>query len=56
MKPVGTAWATVLYEVLWNLVDKYGITADRRPTLGANDAPTDGRFLTMKLVIDGMAL
>jgi extracellular elastinolytic metalloproteinase len=53
---IGTAWATVLYEVLWNLVDKYGITADRRPTFGSNGAPTDGRFLTMKLVIDGMAL
>lgn len=53
---IGTAWATILYEVMWNLVDKYGITADRRPTFGADGAPTDGRFLTMKLVIDGMAL
>ncbi|TVY80283.1 Extracellular metalloproteinase mep [Lachnellula suecica] len=53
---IGTAWATVLYEVMWNLIEKYGITAARRPTFSANGAPTDGRFLTMKLVIDAMAL
>ncbi|TVY53916.1 Extracellular metalloproteinase mep [Lachnellula cervina] len=53
---IGTAWATIIYEILWNLVDKHGITSDRRPTFDDNGVPTDGRFLTMKLVIDGMAL
>jgi extracellular elastinolytic metalloproteinase len=52
---IGTLWATVLYEVLWNLVDKYGITSARKPKFSGK-VPTDGRFLTMKLVIDAMAL
>ncbi|KAH8595777.1 putative extracellular metallo proteinase mep [Bisporella sp. PMI_857] len=51
----GTIWATILYEVLWNLVEKYGITSTRFPVF-SNGVPTDGRFLAMKLVIDGMAL
>ncbi|KAL2068533.1 hypothetical protein VTL71DRAFT_14870 [Oculimacula yallundae] len=52
---IGTIWATILYEVFWNLVDKYGITAARKPTFSGL-VPTDGRFLAMKLVIDGMKL
>lgn len=51
----GTVWATMLYEVLWNLVETYGINEQRFPTFD-NGVPTDGRFLTMQLVIDGMAL
>jgi extracellular elastinolytic metalloproteinase len=53
---IGTTWATILYEVLWNLIDKHGSTTARRPTFDANGVPTDGRFLAMKLVLDGMAL
>jgi extracellular elastinolytic metalloproteinase len=53
---IGTVWATMLYEVLWNLIDVYGVTSDTRPTFGANHAPTDGRYLAMQLVINGMAL
>lgn len=53
---IGTIWATILYEVLWNLIDTYGITTDPKPTFDANGVPTDGRYLTMKLVVDGMAL
>ncbi|KAI9046463.1 hypothetical protein LZ554_009212 [Drepanopeziza brunnea f. sp. 'monogermtubi'] len=53
---IGTTWATILYEVLWNLIDEHGITASRTPTLDADGAPTDGRYLAMKLVMDGMAL
>lgn len=52
---IGTLWATVLYEVVWNLIDKYGITATKFPVF-SNGIPTDGRFLAMKLVVDGMAL
>ena len=52
---IGTLWATVLYEVMWNLVDKYGITATRRPTFSGK-VPTEGRYLAMKLVTDAMAL
>ncbi|KFY36533.1 hypothetical protein V494_05022 [Pseudogymnoascus sp. VKM F-4513 (FW-928)] len=52
---IGTVWATVLYEVLWNLIDKHGNTDARQPTFEGK-VPTDGRFLAMKLVIDGMAL
>lgn len=52
---IGTLWATVLYEVLWNLIDKYGVTSARTPTFSGK-VPTDGRFLAMKLVVDAMAL
>jgi len=52
---IGTTWATILYEVLWNLIDKHGINGNRKPTF-TNGVPTDGRFLAMKIVIDGMAL
>lgn len=52
---IGTVWATILYEVIWNLIDKYGITDAREPTFKGK-VPTDGRFLGMKLVIDAMAL
>lgn len=53
---IGTIWTTILYEVLWNLIDKYGKTTDPKPTFDSAGVPTDGRFLAMKLVIDGMAL
>ncbi|KAJ9144171.1 Extracellular metalloproteinase [Pleurostoma richardsiae] len=53
---IGTVWATMLYEVLWNLIDKYGKTTSDRPVLDVNGVPADGRYLTMKLVMDGMAL
>ncbi|KAH7085763.1 extracellular metallo proteinase 1 [Paraphoma chrysanthemicola] len=52
---IGTVWATMLYEVMWNLIDKYGKNNGAKPTLN-NGVPTDGKYLTMKLVIDGMAL
>ncbi|CZS99711.1 hypothetical protein WAI453_002365 [Rhynchosporium graminicola] len=52
---IGTVWATMLYEVFWNLVEKYGITTARKPTFSGL-VPTDGRFLAMKLVLDGMKL
>ncbi|KAF2803574.1 extracellular elastinolytic metallo proteinase [Mytilinidion resinicola] len=53
---IGETWATMLYEVLWNLIDKHGNTADARPTFGEGGVPVDGRFLAMKLVVDAMAL
>ena len=52
---IGTIWATMLYEIMWNLIDAHGNTDAIRPTL-EDGIPTDGRFLTMKLVLDGMAL
>ncbi|KAH7401020.1 extracellular metallo proteinase 1 [Phaeosphaeria sp. MPI-PUGE-AT-0046c] len=53
--PIGTVWATMLYEVMWNLIDKHGKNDSAKPTL-TNGVPTDGKYLAMKLVIDGMAL
>lgn len=53
---IGTYWATALYEVLWNLIDKYGKNDGDEPTFNSSGVPTDGKYLTMKLVIDGMAL
>ncbi|KAJ4199328.1 hypothetical protein NW759_016115 [Fusarium solani] len=53
---VGTYWATALYEVLWNLIDKHGKNDADIPTFDSNGVPTDGKYLTMKLVVDGLAL
>lgn len=54
---IGTIWASMLYELLWNLIDKHGKgnVTKVRPVL-KNGVPTDGRHLAMKLVLDGMAL
>ncbi|KMP09548.1 extracellular elastinolytic metalloproteinase [Coccidioides immitis RMSCC 2394] len=52
---IGTVWASMLYEVLWNLIDKHGKNDGPKPEL-RDGVPTDGKYLAMKLVIDGMAL
>jgi extracellular elastinolytic metalloproteinase len=54
--PIGTVWATMLYEVLWNLIEKHGKNDAAKPSFDANGVPTDGKYLAMKLVLDGMAL
>ena len=53
---IGEMWANVLYELLWNLIDKYGKNTANRPTFDSAGVPTDGKFLAMKLVVDAMAL
>ncbi|GAW13838.1 hypothetical protein ANO14919_032280 [Xylariales sp. No.14919] len=53
---IGEIWATMLYEVMWNLIDKHGLSTAQKPTFDSDGVPTDGKFLTMKLVSDGMAL
>jgi extracellular elastinolytic metalloproteinase len=53
---MGEIWANTLYEVFWNLADKYGLTADKYPTLDSKGVPSDGRFLAMKIVMGGMAI
>lgn len=53
---VGTIWANILYEVIWNLIEKHGITDKDFPEFDSNGVPKDGRFLAMKLVVSGMAL
>ncbi|KAI5864481.1 extracellular metallo proteinase 1 [Durotheca rogersii] len=52
---VGTVWASLLYEVLWNLIDKHGKNDAERPEM-VDGVPTDGKFLAMKIVLDAMAL
>ncbi|SMR60810.1 unnamed protein product [Zymoseptoria tritici ST99CH_1E4] len=52
----GTVWCSTLYEVLWNLIDSRGNTPKQTPTLTGRGIPTDGKYLAMKLVQDGMAL
>lgn len=53
---VGTVWATMLWEVLWDLIDLYGKNDGDIPKFDANGVPTDGKYLTLKLVTDGMAM
>ncbi|KAI1644584.1 Fungalysin metallopeptidase-domain-containing protein [Daldinia loculata] len=53
---IGEVWATILYEVLWNLIDKHGKNDGPKPEFDQNGVPTDGKYLTLKLVVDAMAL
>lgn len=53
---IGTIWANMLYEVMWALIAKYGKSTAVFPTFDSKGVPTDGKFLAMKLVVDGMAL
>ncbi|KAI9148420.1 Extracellular metalloproteinase mep [Paramyrothecium foliicola] len=54
---VGTVWATMLYEVMWNLIDDHGLNAwTQVPQRDEEGVPTDGKFLAMQLVMDGLAL
>ncbi|KAH8716734.1 extracellular metallo proteinase 2 [Phaeosphaeriaceae sp. PMI808] len=53
---IGTIWANMLYEVLWNLIDKHGKNDAGTPTFDSKGVPTDGKYLAMKLVLDGMTL
>lgn len=53
---IGTIWASALYEMLWNLIDKHGNTDAQLPKYDAKGVPTDGKYLAMKLVIDSFAL
>lgn len=51
----GTVWATMLYELYWNLIDVHGNTNDQTPSLDRNGVPRDGKYLAMKLVLDALA-
>lgn len=48
---VGEIWATIMHEVMWNLIDKYGLSVATFPGLDDKGYPTDGRFLVMRLII-----
>lgn len=52
---IGSVWATMLYEVLWNLIDKHGKNDSERPEM-VDGVPTDGKYLAMKVVLDAMEL
>jgi extracellular elastinolytic metalloproteinase len=52
---VGTVWATMLYDLMWNLIDRHGKNDAPRPTI-VNGVPTDGKYMTMKILMDAMAL
>jgi len=45
----------LLLLVMWNLIDKLGKNNGIKPTL-RNGVATDGKFLAMQLVMEGMAL
>lgn len=52
----GEVWANMLYEATWNLIDKHGKNDNDFPTLDTDGKPDHGKFLSMKLVLDGLAL
>ncbi|KAI9896476.1 hypothetical protein N3K66_008648 [Trichothecium roseum] len=53
---LGNIWATFLYELLWKLIETHGKNDSDLPNLDSNGVPDDGKFLAMKLVLDGLAL
>ena len=53
---IGAIWCNMLYEVMWNLIDKYGKNDRGSPEFDNSGVPTDGKYLSMKIVIDAMAL
>ncbi|KAH6974613.1 extracellular elastinolytic metallo proteinase precursor [Ilyonectria sp. MPI-CAGE-AT-0026] len=54
---LGTYWANVLFEIMWDMISKHGRNDDAVPEFRPGTAiPSDGRYLTMKLVMDAMAL
>lgn len=57
---LGTVWATILHEILWDMIDVYGANYGRQPRLFKNAMgqiiPSDGRYFALKVVMDGMAL
>lgn len=47
---VGTVWCSMLYDIYWDMVDKYGFNEDiYDPTSGGNN-------MTLQLVMDGLKL
>ncbi|MDP3930571.1 MAG: M36 family metallopeptidase, partial [Bacteroidota bacterium] len=46
---VGSVWCSMLYDIYWNMIDKYGYDADWYKGTGGNNK-------TMQLVIDGLKL
>ncbi|KAI8321894.1 hypothetical protein GQ54DRAFT_275434 [Martensiomyces pterosporus] len=48
---IGEVWATILYEVIWNLNDANGIAAD----LFSHDL-TKGNSIALQIILDGMKL
>ncbi|PSK46005.1 cytokinesis protein 3 [Elsinoe australis] len=52
----GHIWNSALYEVMWNLIDARGNSDRIYPEYDDQGVPTDGRWLMMKLVTDGLAL
>ncbi|ORX73401.1 hypothetical protein DL89DRAFT_265471 [Linderina pennispora] len=48
---MGTMWATILYEMIWNLIDAHGIATD----LFTHDL-SKGNCLALQLILNGMKL
>lgn len=54
---IGSVWANILYEVVWNLIEKHGNDADIFPKFHPKtQIPTSGRTLALKLFLEGMKL
>lgn len=47
---VGTVWCSMLYDIYWDMVDKYGFNED------IYDPTTGGNNMTLQLVMDGLKL
>jgi extracellular elastinolytic metalloproteinase len=53
----GSIWGNMLYEMMWNMIDKHGYSENRFPEFEeGNPLPTKGVQIAMKLVLEGMKL
>lgn len=53
---IGSVWTAILYETFWNLIEKHGNSDAEFPQYDSKGVPTSGRWLSLKLTLDGLAL
>ena len=50
----GEVWAEILFEMYWNLVDKYGFSEDWYNPSAKNGTNTAGNVVALQLTVDGL--
>lgn len=52
----GEVWAAMLYELLWNLVEKHGYSSDLYKRDNATRSAPGGNVIAMQLTVDGLKM
>jgi extracellular elastinolytic metalloproteinase len=53
---IGEVWAEIQYNLLWDLIDAYGIDDCVHPTFDSNGVATDGRFYYIQLITESFKM